>query len=296
MDERLRVPLARNRLAASERPLSRHLGRPYRATSAGNCLRRLRRAAPSSPAACLVAGAIALGAMACESGQQRPASPANAQRSPSTTDTYGYGDSQKDPPVATPQRLGASPGPSSAHDPAATTAANAIDPSASGATQAMPDLPATSGLSDGQIAAMIATFNEAAIQQAQLAELRALSPAVKRFAQHMISAHRTMQSRDAIVLSRSKITPTDNAVSNQLKTDAQDQLSTLQSVHGRDFDLQYVDGQVRDHDEALKLLVQVTPIATSPDLRTDLRAARFQVEDQLQMARKVLEQLGTTPP
>jgi len=248
-----------------------------------------------------IAVVVALGVTACESGQQQLASPTNARppsASPAAAGTHGS--SLAANPSST---VASAPGPAgsldlSAPDDAASSIpkARTDDQSGTGATNAMADPSATTGLSDGQIAAMVASFNEAAIQQAQLAEARAFSPAVKRFAQHMISAHRTMESRDAIVLSRSKIVPTENAVSNRLRIDAQDQLSALQSIHGRDFDRQYIDGQVRDHNKALELLVQLTAIAQSPDLRTDLRAAQSQVEDHLQMAKKVLEELEIAAP
>jgi len=247
-----------------------------------------------------IAMVASLGPTACENAQQQLESPTNVQRAPVAANTSGSS------PAANPRLsstvgsapgLAGSSGLAGSYDAASSTPATGTgDRSETGVTNTMVDPYATTGLSDGQIAAMIASFNEAAIQQAQLAEAKAFSPAVKRFAQHMISAHRTMQNRDAIVLSRSKIVPTDNAVSNQLRTDAQDQLSALQSIHGRDFDRQYIDGQVRDHHKAVELLVQVTAIAKSPDLRTDLRAARSQVEDHLQMARKVLEELEPTAP
>lgn len=157
----------------------------------------------------------------------------------------------------------------------------------------MGGLPDTSGLNDSQIAAMVASIHEGEIQQAQLAAAKAFSTAVKRFAEHMISAHQNMSRHDAIVLSREKMTPSDNAISNQLRTDAQDRLSALQSIHGRDFDRQYIDGQVRDHTKALELLIQVMPTVKNPDLKEDLQAARTQVEDHLQMAKKVQQQLQT---
>jgi hypothetical protein len=52
-------------------------------------------------------------------------------------------------------------------------------------------------------------------------------------------------------------------VSNQLKRDAQDELSTLQGMSGRDFD--YIDAQVRGHNLALELIDRMLPNITDSD-------------------------------
>lgn len=160
-----------------------------------------------------------------------------------------------------------------------------------GATNTMGALPDASGLNDAQIAAVMVSINQGEIDNGQLAEVRAFSPAVRNFAQHMVTSHTAMLSHDQSIFSRGHIVPSDNAVSNELKSGAQNQLSTLQSAHGRDFDRQYIDDQVSGHQEVLKLLDQLIANAKSDDLKANLQASRAKVEDHLRMAKSVQQGL-----
>jgi putative membrane protein len=154
----------------------------------------------------------------------------------------------------------------------------------------------TSSLNDAQVAAVVHALNLGEIQQAQVAVSKAKSPEVKRFAQHMLSDHRDMQSKDAALLSRLQITPSDNSVSNQLKTDAQNELSTLQSATGKDFDRDYIDAQVRAHNQALELIDRMMSSVKSPELRAQLQKARPKIEDHMREAERIQQALqqGTT--
>ncbi len=148
-----------------------------------------------------------------------------------------------------------------------------------------------SGFDNGQLAAVVQAINMGEIQAAQMAETKASSPEVKRFAKTMAAHHRDMENRANAVFSRSQITPSDNAVSNQLKTDAQNELSTLQAMRGKDFDREYIDAQIRDHNHALELLDRAIPNTKSAELKTELQNARTKVETHLRQAEKIQQTL-----
>jgi putative membrane protein len=148
-----------------------------------------------------------------------------------------------------------------------------------------------SGLNDGQLAAVVLAVHEGEIEAAQLAEQKAMSADVKKFARSMITAHRDMMNKDNALCSRMQITPTDNAVSNQVRTDAQNELSTLQSMRGKDFDRDYIDGQIRDHNRALELIDRMLPNVKSPDFKSALQTSRAKVEAHLRMAERVQQTL-----
>jgi putative membrane protein len=150
-----------------------------------------------------------------------------------------------------------------------------------------------SGLSDAQIAAVLQAINQGEIKQGVLATNRASASSVKRFASHMVTAHRTMLATETAILSRAQITPSPNAVSNQLKRDGRAQLSTLQSMRGRDFDRAYVDGQVRGHTEALEIIDRTLPTLRNPELKMDVLNARPRVEAHLREAERLQQQLQT---
>jgi putative membrane protein len=152
-----------------------------------------------------------------------------------------------------------------------------------------------SGFTDGQIAAVMQAINQGEIQAAQLAQSKATSSDVKRFAQHMVTDHRDMQNKANTLLSRMQVTVTENPVSTQLRSDAQNELTMLQSETGRDFDRTYIDAQVRNHNQALELIDRITPNVKSTDFRSQLQSARPKIEQHLREAER-LQQMsqGTT--
>jgi putative membrane protein len=148
-----------------------------------------------------------------------------------------------------------------------------------------------STFTDAQLAAIVQAINEGEIQQAQLALSKASSPQVKRFARDMLSEHRDMLNQDKSLMARLQITPSDNALSLQLKTDAQNDLSTLQDARGKDFDRDYVDAQVSGHNKALELVDRITPNVKSADMKASLKSARPKIEAHLRRAEQVQQSL-----
>jgi putative membrane protein len=150
-----------------------------------------------------------------------------------------------------------------------------------------------SARSDAQLAAVLQAVNQGEIQQGQAAATRASAVAVKRFASHMVAAHRTMLGHQTAILSRAQITPSDNAVSNQLKSDAHAQLASLQAMRGREFDRAYVDAQVSGHSQALELLDRIIPNLRNSELKNDVESARPRVEEHLREAERLQQELQT---
>ncbi len=155
-----------------------------------------------------------------------------------------------------------------------------------------------STLNDAQFAAIVQTINAGEIQEAQLAMSKAMSPDVKRFAKDMATAHRDMQTKMTTLLGRLQITPSDNAVSNQMRSDTQGEISSLQSMRGKDFDRDYIDSQVTNHNKALELLDHMTPSVKDAELKAALTATRPKVEAHLREAERVQLTLekGTANP
>ncbi|MCL2450661.1 MAG: DUF4142 domain-containing protein [Polyangiaceae bacterium] len=149
-----------------------------------------------------------------------------------------------------------------------------------------------SGLSDAQIAAVIEVIHQNEIKQGLLASTHANAFEVRRYAGHMVVAHRNMLGSVMGVLSRAQITPSDNAVSNQLKSDGRAQTATLQSMRGHDFDRAYVDTQVRGHTEALELIDRILPTLRNSELKNDVQASRSRVESHLREAEHLQQGLG----
>jgi putative membrane protein len=219
---------------------------------------------------------------------------------------------RRPPPMPSPVEMGAA-SPALA-DPAAVAAATGATTGAPvtwgsppdtttttpqvGVTNQMGGMVDLSTLNDAQFAAIVQAVNAGEIQEAQLAMTKATSPDVKRFAKDMVIAHHDMQTKMTTLLGRLQITPSDNAVSNQMRSDTQGEISTLQTMRGKDFDRDYIDAQVRNHNKTLELLDHITPSVKDSELKAALTATRPKVEAHLREAERVQLTLekGTASP
>ena len=129
------------------------------------------------------------------------------------------------------------------------------------------------------------------VQEAQLATSKATSPDVKRFARDMAVAHRDMQNKTTALLDRLQLNPSENAVSNQLKSDTHSEVQDLQTMRGKDFDRDYIDAQVRNHNKALEVLERITPGVKNLEFKTALINLRPKIEAHLRAAERVQEAL-----
>ncbi|MGD0674316.1 MAG: DUF4142 domain-containing protein [Polyangiaceae bacterium] len=153
--------------------------------------------------------------------------------------------------------------------------------------------PSIANLDDAQLAAIVQAIHFAEIEQGQLAARKAVLPAVKHFAAQMVFAHETSQGRERVLLDRLQLAPAENAVSNQIKSDAQIEFGNLQSLHGRAFDAAYVIAQVRDHNHAVELIDHVLARVTNAELKSRLEHSRARVAQHLREAEALDQQMAT---
>jgi putative membrane protein len=107
----------------------------------------------------------------------------------------------------------------------------------------------------------------------------------------MVNTHRNIMNENQSVLSQAQITPSDNAVSQQLRTDSQNEMSTLEGLRGRDFDREYLDDQIRDHNKAIELVDRIVPNIKNPQLKAHLQNARTRLEAHLRQAEKLQQKM-----
>lgn len=122
------------------------------------------------------------------------------------------------------------------------------------------------------------------IQVAKLAQTRATSAEVKKFAGQMIADHTksTEALKKAIADSGQAITPP--AV---LPDDLQDKLDDLTKVDAKDFDKNYMDNQVDAHQAALDLLQRYAQDGDVAQIKAFAAATAPTVQGHLDMARKI---------
>src|SRR6201989_2876276 len=99
---------------------------------------------------------------------------------------------------------------------------------------------------DKKFLAMAAQSDQNEIALSKVAEEKASSPAVKAFAQKMVSEHTKMTASMKPFADSWGLTPPSGPDS-----DHQDELNKLNGLSGADFDKEYIGEMVTDHSKAL---------------------------------------------
>jgi putative membrane protein len=126
--------------------------------------------------------------------------------------------------------------------------------------------------SDGEIAAIVAAANRAAIEQGQVALDAGSSATVRGFAADMVSEHTRAAEALAGLLSRRSIPPMEGTLSAQIATESAQAIAVLRTRQGDAFGRQYLLEQVVLHRRLLGLLdTMLVPQANDPELKAMLQ-------------------------
>ncbi|HYD32922.1 MAG TPA: DUF4142 domain-containing protein [Azospirillaceae bacterium] len=133
-----------------------------------------------------------------------------------------------------------------------------------------------------QQAAQSGTFE---VQSGQLAATKARSQEVKDFAQRMVDDHtRTNDDLKQIAQRKNMEVPTSMAQQHQTMLD------TLNNLSGRDFETQYIQGQVQTHQQAVQMFEQQASQSQDADLKTFASSHLPSLRDHLQRAQNLAGQ------
>ena len=123
-----------------------------------------------------------------------------------------------------------------------------------------------------RIAAVATISNINEIDPSRLAVTNSQNPAIQQYARQMITEHTTLEMQLREMLNKKHIAEQDNALSLQLKRNAQPTLDSLRSKQGMEFDKAYVQQQIESHDVTLNTLdTSLIPLATDPDMKAMLQ-------------------------
>ena len=141
---------------------------------------------------------------------------------------------------------------------------------------------------DSAFATAAANSDMTEIQTSQLALQKARRPAVKQFAQQMITEHsQSTQRLMTIAQGKGIVLPT------ALDAQHQQMVDTLNPVPaGAGFDRQYLQGQVMSHQQTLAVMQQYAANGTDPELKAFATEMAPVVQAHLQMAQR-LSGMGT---
>ena len=128
---------------------------------------------------------------------------------------------------------------------------------------------------DAQIESIVVTANQVDIDAGKLAETRASSADVKKFAQLMVTDHSGVNKQAVALVTRLKVTPQDNDTSKSLKDGGDKNLANLKTLKGAAFDKAYVDHEVAYHQAVLDAVDKtLIPNASNADLKALLVKVR----------------------
>jgi putative membrane protein len=148
---------------------------------------------------------------------------------------------------------------------------------------------------DGQIIAFASAANRGEIAEGKLAEQKATSSAVKAFARQMVTDHTAMQKQGSDLAKKLSITlDTTKSDVTDLEKKGNDDLNDLRSKPaGHDWDSDYVNKQVDDHQHVLDELTDAAKATQNSELRAMLEQATGTVQKHLTRAKALKDNLKT---
>lgn len=144
--------------------------------------------------------------------------------------------------------------------------------------------------SDANVAASASASNMDEIQTSQLALQKTQTPAVREFAQMMVTEHGRVEQQMQEMLAAKGMAPMDNALSGTMKRNLPRTLEMLRGMNGMQFDMAYMQHQVAAHEMTLHTLdTSLIPSTMDGDMKAMLQnVVRPAVAQHLQRAQQIL--------
>jgi putative membrane protein len=131
--------------------------------------------------------------------------------------------------------------------------------------------------------------NAGEIAEAKLAQQRATNPAVKQFAQQMITDHSAMDQQGQKVAKQLNVTPSDSAgPAKDLAKGSKDEMKDLSNKKmGKDWDEDYIEKQIDDHQKVLDKLNDIAKSNAAPEIKNLVQSAIPKVQSHLDLAKNI---------
>lgn len=151
----------------------------------------------------------------------------------------------------------------------------------------------TPKLNNAQVASVAVVANKIDIQYAKLAKKKSNTPAVTAFASTMIDNHKQVINEAVALAKKLGVTPESNALSKQLKENADKTAATLREKSGVDFDKAYIDNEVAYHKAVIDVVENtLIPDAANEQLKGLLKKALVIFKGHLGYAEVLQKDLG----
>jgi putative membrane protein len=130
-------------------------------------------------------------------------------------------------------------------------------------------------VNDAQIASIVVTANQVDVDAGRLAASASKNADVKKFAQLMVTDHSGVNKQAVDLVTRLKVTPQDNEISQSLKAGGEQNVAALKALKGTAFDKAYVDHEVAYHQAVLDAVDKtLIPNAKNDELKALLVKVR----------------------
>lgn len=148
-------------------------------------------------------------------------------------------------------------------------------------------------LSDAEVAAVAVAANQIDISTAEIAKEKSKNADIIKFAETMISDHKAVNEQAAALVKKLGVTPKENAVSQQLLSDAEKTKKELRSKKGENFDKAYIDHEVAYHKAVIGAVEDLLiPETENAELKELLQQVLPALQTHLQHAEMVQKQLS----
>ena len=147
------------------------------------------------------------------------------------------------------------------------------------------------GWTDASVLGFIGANNAGEVRLGQLAEKKATNPALKKFAQQLVTEHRALAVEMRSLAQKLAVTPdtADNDV-HKVMDNARDRIKELTDKSaGADWDKKYIDDQIDDHKDMLDKLQDAAKNTNSAELRAAIEKASGKVQEHLTKAQSIKE-------
>jgi predicted outer membrane protein len=152
----------------------------------------------------------------------------------------------------------------------------------------------TGDLDDGSIAGIAGSVHTALIEQAEVAQDRGDDDAVKLFADRVLARQTQLGQWANVEYARMRVEPRETAQSRAIADESMATMRSLSSKMGDEFDLAYVESQVRLLERAVQLYDgTLTRDVDDAGVRTVLNRDRDALHAQLTEARGLMARLQT---
>src|SRR5690349_6547685 len=147
------------------------------------------------------------------------------------------------------------------------------------------------GWTDASVLGFIGANNAGEVRLGQLGEKKATNPAVKKFAQQLVTEHRALALEMRSLAQKLSVTPdTADGDVHKVMDNARDQIKDLTDKSaGADWDKKYIDNQIDDHKDMLDKLQDAAKNTNSAELRAAIEKASGKVQEHLTKAQNIKE-------